>query len=546
MSETGGKVLVMYDVRGIQDYIFRTSKLKDAIGASALVENIFENTLHSAVRTVKKEDGSALTANLEWFDDNGPKPYKESDCDVEVLYIGGGNAYAIMKNKSIAVAVSRDMSRQVIEKTYSLQLATAIVPVTGDYSKDYRSLNEEMAKVKANMIISKLPGALPVMEVEIKTGLPAVGKDDYSKTMISRESQLKKQAADSARKGMADIEKKMEAYITEAEVDSTIAIVHIDGNNMGLRIKGLVEKKPDYASAVACMREISYNINYSFKSVFEEMKAFFNENAPKHKAFKNKEKDYYLVKVIVAGDDVTYVCNGKIALATVEYFAKEVAKRTMISAKSANLSEEENIQKYGFSVCAGISFIGSHFPFNIGYDVAESCCDQAKDAAKADENKEGDRIGNWFDFMFCRNVQTCNLKEMRKREYETGYKERLLSRPFFIPVEEKKEGSTFAELSEGKHSFEDLKEQLEYFGNEKKIPRSLAKELRNTYPLGQGAMKMLMNFITSRGYKLPFGTESYYIENDGKMNARYYDALELMDMYVGLDEIRISAQEAEK
>ena len=41
MSENDSKVLVMYDVRGIQNYIFRTTKLKDAIGASVLVENIF-------------------------------------------------------------------------------------------------------------------------------------------------------------------------------------------------------------------------------------------------------------------------------------------------------------------------------------------------------------------------------------------------------------------------------------------------------------------------------------------------------------------------
>ena len=39
--EAGKKYyLVMYDVRGIQNYIYRTAKIKDAIGGSALVADI--------------------------------------------------------------------------------------------------------------------------------------------------------------------------------------------------------------------------------------------------------------------------------------------------------------------------------------------------------------------------------------------------------------------------------------------------------------------------------------------------------------------------
>jgi hypothetical protein len=289
------------------------------------------------------------------------------------------------------------------------------------------------------------------------------------------------------------------------------------------------------------MRDISYRINNSFKSAFEEMEKFFNRNAPLVKAFEKKQYDYYLVKVLVAGDDITYVCNGKIALATVEYFAKCVSKKTMISEE-----KQENGKKkidYHFSVCAGIAFIGSHFPFNIAYDVAESCCGKAKNAAKDKKNMENDQIGNWFDFMFCRNVQTRNLDDMREREYKTWGNEQLLTRPYFIPVADYKKGSVFAVLAGGKHSLYNLKHQLEYFTNEGSLPRSQAKNLRNTYPLGKGAVDMLMNFLNSREAAFPDNDGAYY-EEGGMRIANYYDALELMDMYVGLEEIRKSAQEA--
>ena len=539
MSETERKVLVMYDVRGIQNYIFRTSKLKDAIGASALVEDIISTTLTEAVKYHVDHNGKFLNYELEWFNGDGPLPYEEKDIDVAVLYIGGGNAYVLMRNRSLAVSISKEMSRLVIEKTYSLQLATAIVDVTDNYHDDYEALNEEMTRVKANMIVSKPIGALPIMEVENKTGYPAIKKDG---SMVSRETLLKQAAAERKRSGMQEEEKKMESYITEKEVDSTIAVVHIDGNNMGLRIRNLVEGITDYTKAVNVMRDISYRIDNSFKHAFEEMKEFFN-NAASIKAFAKKANDYYLVKVLVAGDDITYVCNGKVALATVEYFAKQVSKEAMIGEEKLKEIGKGKVDDYHFSVCAGIAFIGSHFPFNIAYDVAESCCGKAKNAAKDKKNMENDQIGNWFDFMFCRNVQTRNLDDMREREYKTWGNEQLLTRPYFIPVADYKKGSVFAVLAGGKHSLYNLKHQLEYFTNEGSLPRSQAKNLRNTYPLGKGAVDMLMNFLNSREAAFPDNDGAYY-EEGGMTIANYYDALELMDMYVGLEEIQRSAQEA--
>ena len=39
------EVLVMYDIREIQNFIFRTNKVKDIVGASRLVDGILEKGL---------------------------------------------------------------------------------------------------------------------------------------------------------------------------------------------------------------------------------------------------------------------------------------------------------------------------------------------------------------------------------------------------------------------------------------------------------------------------------------------------------------------
>ena len=42
-------VIAIYDVRGIQDYIFRTNSLKEIIGASLIVKNLVKSEFETAV-----------------------------------------------------------------------------------------------------------------------------------------------------------------------------------------------------------------------------------------------------------------------------------------------------------------------------------------------------------------------------------------------------------------------------------------------------------------------------------------------------------------
>ncbi len=252
-------------------------------------------------------------------------------------------------------------------------------------------------------------------------------------------------------------------------------MVHIDGNNMGLRIRRLVEHITDYQEAVTKMRQISHNIKYSYLHTFEQMK----------KEFEGRKKESSLAKcfvrkVVIAGDDITYVCNAHIAMETVAWFCRRISVLTMNAGlKKGKGAEprintglekgegvesgmnagsqkgeacgmgitEADIQEYGFSVCAGIAYIHSHFPFGTAYEVAESCCDIAKEAAKSKEHKayykvtgqggcqpityqeyqQGmgqsvqdksyyfERTGNFFDFQICKNIQCLDLKKSVRR-----------------------------------------------------------------------------------------------------------------------------------
>lgn len=524
--------LVMYDVRGIQNYIYRTAKIKDAIGGSALVADIIYDALKDAIRQVSNEYTN-LTYELEWSNDNGHIDFVDDYKDVKVLFIGGGNATVLISSKELAKAINSRMSKYVIEKTYALQLAVAMVEKTDSYSDDYRNLNSEMIRVKENMIVSKPLGALPIMRTEVKTGYPTAFDSLYcpEDPDAGKETRLKKEAAKNKRKNYLQEEKILDSFVTEKGENSTLGFVHIDGNNMGMRIRNLVKDKTTYEEAVSTMRQISYQINHQYKKAFDEMKNFFEQRSGLHSDYEGKKDKYFVMEILIGGDDITYVCNGKIALATVEYYSRKIAKQAMIVDKT---DPKKNLMENGFSVCAGIAYAGSHFPFSIAYEVAESCCESAKKAAK--ENTDNGRVGNWVDFTFCKNVQTQNLEKTRQEEYVTYSQEHLLLRPYFIPVGADYGDGTFEDLEKSQISLSSFNRKAVYFQDEKNIPRSQSKDMRNTYSLGEDQMDMLASFLKSRGRKLPDGDDMYY-EEDGKKYARYYDALEMMDMYISLDSL---------
>lgn len=538
------RVLAMYDVRGIQDYIFRTAKVKDAIGASKLVEDIISKAMEEAVRYLKK-CSRLISWDLKWYDENGVCEYcSEQQKDVQVLYIGGGNAFFTFRDRELCVETNKFMSKYIIESTYSLQLAVSVIPYTGNYKKDYEDIFTEMNWIKANMVFSRPLGVLPIMKRDAQTGYAIPYVESSGREPDVEETRQKQAVERMARRSMDKQEKIFDNYITEKRRDSTLAVVHIDGNNMGLRIRRQIEDIEDYNRAVTVMRRISYRINHSYKKVFDQMKEHFDQEG----RVKNGRPNSVL-KIIVAGDDVTYVCNGSMALDTVEYFAKKIVCYTMDGQKEDRVkdgsyayplekeADKDKAASMGFSICAGIAFINSHFPFYAGYEVAESCCESAKSRAKQDRymgystnEKSGkpDRVANWVDFQICKNIQAQNLSAMRAKEYRTSHGEELMIRPYFIRTDRDFgiEGQV-----EQERTLDSLKNAIQYFQDRDNMPKAFAKKLRNTYSQGEFQMEMLYNFLSSRGWKLPEGDALYY-EEKGKKTAKWYDALEMLDFCV--------------
>lgn len=535
--------LAMYDVRGIQKYIFRTPDLKSAIGASALVEDIIEKALRESVDSFEKQTKTILKKDYDWCDDAaGPKPYTEDAFDIQVLYIGGGNAFVVYRNwnpstkgsgyegsgacgQTLAAVINQKMSKYILEHTYALQLAVAMVEKTEDYQDDQKRVRCEMEFVKRSMSAATPFGATPAVKVDARTGYPLTMRS--GKEELSTEAFNKKIAAEHKRCDYKEEEKRIDSLRTKKGVDSNIAVIHIDGNNLGLRIRNLLKDKKTYQDGVTAQREISYRINHAYKAVFADMKQYVEQTGKNHKRLQIKENNLFVIPIVTAGDDITYVCNGRMALKSVEFFARAISGFSMANQEGSGKksSDEDPDNKYSFSICAGIAFANSHFPFHIAYSVAEECCENAKKTAKMEENLQDGMIGNWVDFHICKNVQARNLKAMREREYATSLGEQFLIRPYYIANGTEKENTVFGNLAGGTRALSNLEKNVDHFRT--KIPRSFAKQLRNVYSLGRYETGYLGTFLQSRNHAMPDGGYEMYEGN----RAKWYDALEIMELF---------------
>lgn len=498
------QVLAMYDVRGIQNYIFKSNAAKEIIGASVLVEAIITDGLNAYIKNNAKNQEQYLT---DWKNDD-PKVFLENpEIEMQVMFVGGGNAYVLFRRGEECRNVNRFLAKYVLERTYSLNLAVAVVKKTNAYDHDYAEINEEMRRIKAFMPSTQPTGALPFMEADSITGYPLTRFEEKTKTYYCTEAYLKRKSFP-----RNENEKIFDNMVTEKGDNSTLAVCHIDGNSMGIRIRNEMQNVTAYEEAIPKMRGLSQKISAVFGNTFINMTKYMDELTPK---VKENIKTRLYRKIVVAGDDITFVCNAKLAIPAVRYFLEHLGGE----------GEDDVI----YSACGGIAYFNSHFPFSDAYQVAEACCDTAKSRAKKEENRgKSGFVGNFFDYQICTNIRAADLEEYRDRHYSSD-QGTIIARPYFVSgVEDEEEFKN----KNGKYSIEKLIYWSKYFTMY--MPRNKAKHLRNVIPMGTNELEKEISFLESRGYTEltdHSGMKEAATLNDDEYRI-WYDALEIMDLYV--------------
>lgn len=533
--------LALYDVTGIQNFIFSSKKMKENIGASLIVEKVFEDFLRRALREEFGElDEEEFSKNVcwDWKKMTELRIASRSEQKAEIIYAGGGNALVAFRDRGLAVSVTRRFSCRVMEETAGrLEVAVAYeenVHSGDDFSEVMKRLRRSLDRCKFAMPLSIPVLGLAVTRDGVTDGLPAardVG-EGKSQEWLSDAAFLKREAARAENRidrliSRIFSDEYSRRYVSDLELDrlgrdvengeSFLGIVHIDGNGMGKKLDGYLAKAGDFAEAVQRLRQGSKQVSETYEKVFIDV---VNELAHIWEMLKDEkfrqshpdkcgeiEKFVGLFKLdaghlplrplIFAGDDVTFACDGRIAFDLTTRFLRK-------------LYDSEKLDDKKFSACAGIAVVKPHFPFWRAYDLAEKLCASAKCRAR-----ERSSDGCWMDFQIVYTGLPADLKDYRSVKYTTMHdKHSLLWRPYSVCDECGKQ-YTWKEALAHKNYLDEH------------WPHSKIKELREALSSSETASKLLLKECCSRGMELNAEPDTGFKNG----YTRWYDLLELEDVY---------------
>ena len=524
---------ILFDTRSIQSYIFAGNRLKTNIGASYLVERVFDDVLLPVVRDVLGAD--ALDAKT-WTDVEEPR-WDAMSAAARVGYIGGGNALLIFR------AETADETLRTIVSTFTKQLLVRIPGLrTGaaigqlDLGADGSFAGEQNLTALVHALKNGQNTVFPLVSLPCpgltldcrESGETANAWDAEERRFYAWEVEMKLRAdrrdgreAPAEAELMAKLASVLSAGEQEVlqrdyafpmefsdlgqrETENDIAVVHIDGNNMGRKFQNcntLTERKNMSRAirrkTIAAFGALVQKIIGSFAVCRSELSI----------AYDREGRSFLPVRpLVLGGDDMTFVCAAKVAVP----YARFIMERLM---------------EDGIASCGGITIMKTSYPFFRAYEMAEDLCGAAKDRMRMLEAQEGQGTEScWLDYAILHGEQAPTLAQFRAQEY-SGARGGLHFGPYRVDAEAANADS-LAALIEGVRGM-------------RRLPRSKVKELRRVLAYGEHEQRQFMAQFAHLGksdaaMRLPDVPAWHVYEEALWVDGRtpYVDAIELMEYLI--------------
>lgn len=472
-----GYVLCMYDIRGKQEFIYRSSKLKEIVGASLIIRDLFKDYLYDAAKQCrnlryKNTENIDLVKEHEAifrYDPNAQKldkfsfknfedRMKEDKYIGEIVYDGGGNFILLYKDEAVMKKTTEIFTKKIMKEIGTLRVvATHIkgissdnyhsddVNAPGDYERLYRKhrLRESTALYTAPY------GSLPIVQTDLGSSLPLTYMYDnapkdgsssaksYIKYSAETNAKLKKYWEEVKAHGEEMGEKVLDNIVAQTKgEDSMLAIFYIDGNAMGAKVQACLSGVNTYDDCVSRLREFSRKIQKIF--IDDRRKDMLDVDKAQSS---DKEKRYRSRILIGAGDEMTIICRADRSY--------EIIKEYLSNLPSP------------YSSCAGAAIFHSHSPFADAYRIAEQCCE---DSCKKYMKDKGLTLANLMDFEYCQGGIGLKLEEIREENGDVDN-----SRPWLV------ESKSCSEKTSGEAEEEPWEKERE---KEEKINREKLEKLK--------------------------------------------------------------------
>lgn len=446
--------LAMYDVRGKQEYIFKTNKLKEIVGGSCIIRDCFKEYLFPSaeeyMRRKAKKEGIPLSddevCGIYNYNDSEKEPeyiseinkgkefsqkafermMQDEKCAAryagEVVYEGGGNFFVLYKDKETCIEINKIFTRKLLKELYTLKVLCTYIELENglvNFIEDRKKLYEKHRISEAEESVICPVNTLPFVQVDEVTSLPLTKYNENTRKKVSTEAEAKlAKHLDVYNEKYG--EKDLDKLVTRKGEESLLAVVYIDGNNMGAKVQNVLGTETSYDQCVKKLRETSEFIQKNYvEDRIKDIDQMLEEKAKKGKKKAGKRL------VVFAGDEINLICNARDAYDIAKTYLKGLYQ----------VSWKDSIEPC--SACAGIAIFHSHAPYAQAYKVAEECCESGKTRMKKLEKareKEGkSKEVCYIDVHYCQKGIGMSLDDIREKEVGG-----LISKPWLLDMEDEK------------------------------------------------------------------------------------------------------------
>lgn len=446
--------LAMYDVRGKQEYIFKTNKLKEIVGGSCIIRDCFKEYLFPSaeeyMRRKAKKEGiplsddevcgiynyndlknepeyiSEINKGKEFSQKAFERMMQDEKCAAryagEVVYEGGGNFFVLYKDKETCIEINKFFTRKLLKELYTLKVLCTYIELENglvNFIEDRKKLYEKHRISEAEESVICPVNTLPFVQVDEVTSLPLTKYNENTRKKVSTEAEAKlAKHLDVYNEKYG--EKDLDKLVTRKGEESLLAVVYIDGNNMGAKVQNVLGTETSYDQCVKKLRETSEFIQKNYvEDRIKDIDQMLEEKAKKGKKKAGKRL------VVFAGDEINLICNARDAY--------DIAKTYLKGLHQVSWKDSTE----PCSACAGIAIFHSHAPYAQAYKVAEECCESGKTRMKKLEKareKEGkSKEVCYIDVHYCQKGIGMSLDDIREKEVGG-----LISKPWLLDMEDEK------------------------------------------------------------------------------------------------------------
>ena len=548
MSTSGyiGQCIVVFGTASLQRYIFQSNRLKENIGASYLAVHWLGKGLVSATQADtslwKIYEKNPWTDQLE-------TPVNKDEA-VNLIYIGGGNAALLCQSQDIAQKAVTTWSRKVLKHAQGLRVVVGYGIVKSSLAEAYREALNDLDRCEEAPPFGSALYSLPVVRTCDTTGQPASehrrgesnqDAENNQDEWVSQSAAHKQDAAGTEKSpGPAqDHIKEMFPSILETNEqlpklqrfalnfdkelggrigESHIAVVHADGNEIGRLLNQVIDEKNEENKEdnkfLHNLRAFSASTIHLSHKALEKTLQYLKDQLPLD-ALDNPDEVFPLRPIVYGGDDLTFVCDGRVGLDLAAYYLQQFSKGKIRFCGADKFVD----------ACAGVAIVPTKFPFARAYAFADELCRLAKGHRRYENNLKG----SWLDFQIFQEGATKSIKALRETQYhslETG-RQRLDQRPYEVSIES-------TDKPQGWDRFVKIIREFQ----SKQWPRSRAKGLLQALVQGPATTKTFIAYTQWGGQQLPppENETGWTSGEEEKKTTPYFDPLEALDFYIEVKE----------